>query len=72
MRLDQYLVENGYFVSRARAQGAIKAGLVSVDGVVAVRPSQKISAGDAVSVAGDVHPYVSRGGVKLEAALLTM
>ncbi len=72
MRLDQYLVENGYFASRARAQGAIKAGLVSVDGVVAVRPSQMISAGDAVSVAGDVHPYVSRGGVKLEAALRTM
>ncbi|MFQ5563185.1 MAG: TlyA family RNA methyltransferase [Parvularculaceae bacterium] len=72
MRLDLYLVENGFFESRARAQGAIKAGLVRVDGAVAPKPSQAVGEGAEISVEGDVHPFVSRGGVKLEAALRTM
>ena len=72
MRLDTHLVERGNFPSRARAQAAIKAGLISVNGVVATKASQTVSSGDAVAVEGDVHPYVSRGGVKLEAALRSL
>ncbi len=72
MRLDQYLVEQGLFESRARAQAAIKAGLVRVNGAVAAKPSQTVSADADVAVEGDVHPYVSRGGLKLEAALKAM
>ena len=69
MRLDQYLVLKGLAESRARAQAAIAAGLVTVDGAVAEKPAQKIGEGAAVAVAGAAHPYVSRGGVKLAAAL---
>jgi len=70
-RLDQSLVERGAFASRARAQAAIKAGLVSVDGVIAVKASAPIAEDARVCVAGDVHDYVSRGALKLEGALGT-
>lgn len=68
-RLDQLLVERGAFPSRARAQGAIKAGLVRVDGVVAKKPAAAVRAEAEIVVEGDVHDYVSRGALKLEAAL---
>jgi 23S rRNA (cytidine1920-2'-O)/16S rRNA (cytidine1409-2'-O)-methyltransferase len=69
MRLDAYLVQHGCFESRARAQAAVKAGLVRIGGAVATKPSASVPAGAEVNVDGDIHPYVSRGGVKLEAAL---
>ncbi len=72
MRLDQYLIDAGRFASRARAQAAIRAGLVRVAGAVAQKSSLKVAPGAVVVVDGDVHPYVSRGGVKLDAALRTM
>jgi 23S rRNA (cytidine1920-2'-O)/16S rRNA (cytidine1409-2'-O)-methyltransferase len=68
MRADQLLVNRGLFESRARAQAAISAGLVIADGVPVRKPSQPISE-DAALIAKPAHPYVSRGGVKLEAAL---
>jgi 23S rRNA (cytidine1920-2'-O)/16S rRNA (cytidine1409-2'-O)-methyltransferase len=67
-RADRILVARGLFESRARAQAAIAAGLVTADGVVVRKPSEAISAG-AVIAAEAEHPYVSRGGVKLAAAL---
>lgn len=69
MRLDQYLVQQGLAESRARAQEAIAAGLVSVNGAAAKKPSQKVGEGEEVVVSGAPHPYVSRGGMKLAAAL---
>lgn len=69
MRLDHYLVQTGLAESRARAQEAIAAGLVIVNGAVAAKPAQKIAEGAEVQVTGAAHDYVSRGGVKLEAAL---
>ena len=69
MRLDLYLVEKGLAASRARAQSAIAGGLVTVNGTVAGKPSRKIGPDDAVSLAGEIMPWVSRGGLKLEAAL---
>lgn len=68
MRADQYLTVNNYYDSRARAQAAIKAGLVFVDGKRVKKPSEKIKDG-AVITAGQEHPWVSRGGVKLDHAL---
>ena len=68
MRADQYLTTHGHYDSRARAQAAIKAGLVSVDGKAVKKPSEKIKTG-AVVTAGREHPWVSRGGVKLDHAL---
>ena len=68
MRADQYLTTHGHYDSRARAQAAIKAGLVSVDGKRVKKPSEKIPEG-AVITAGKEHPWVSRGGMKLDHAL---
>lgn len=68
MRADLYLTAQGFYESRARAQAAIKAGLVKVDGKPLKKPSDKI-AGGATIEATDEHPWVSRGGVKLAHAL---
>jgi 23S rRNA (cytidine1920-2'-O)/16S rRNA (cytidine1409-2'-O)-methyltransferase len=67
-RADVVLVERGFFASRARAQEAIAAGLVTVNGTVIRKSSDSVPA-DAVITAEQPHPYVSRGGVKLAAAL---
>ncbi|MGO4387175.1 TlyA family RNA methyltransferase [Microvirga sp. 2YAF29] len=67
-RADVVLVERGFFQSRARAQEAITAGLVTVNGI-AVRKASETVPDDAVFTAVQPHPYVSRGGVKLAAAL---
>ena len=64
MRLDKYLVEEGYFESRNRAHDAIKAGQVMVDGKKP-KPSAKIDENSLVEVA-DEKFYVSRAARKLE------
>ena len=68
IRADRLLVERGHFESRARAQGAIAAGLVRADGRVVARASDLV-APDARIEAEAPHPFVSRGGLKLVAAL---
>ncbi len=67
-RADRVLVARGLFESRARAQAAIAAGLVTADGSPVRKASDEISLA-AVINAQSPHPYVSRGGVKLAAAL---
>jgi 23S rRNA (cytidine1920-2'-O)/16S rRNA (cytidine1409-2'-O)-methyltransferase len=67
-RADILLVERGVFDSRARAQAAIAAGLVSVGGFALGKASEPIP-DDADIEARAPHPYVSRGGVKLASAL---
>ena len=67
-RADLLLVERGLFESRARAQAAIEAGLVTANDKQVAKPSETIAT-DAVLQAQPAHPYVSRGGVKLAAAL---
>lgn len=67
-RADRLLVERGLFDSRAKAQAAIAAGLVTADGKPVRKASDEIPI-DAVIEATPAHPYVSRGGVKLAAAL---
>jgi 23S rRNA (cytidine1920-2'-O)/16S rRNA (cytidine1409-2'-O)-methyltransferase len=67
-RADRLLVERGLLDSRARAQAAIAAGLVTADGVPVRKASDAISTAAAIEAAPE-HPYVSRGGVKLAAAL---
>lgn len=68
MRADKYLVENGYFETRAKAQAAIAAGCVRIDGRVVDKASARIAPG-AVIEAEPAHPYVSRAALKLAAAL---
>ena len=70
MRIDLYLTEAGYTPSRKKAQDLIDAGAVTVDGAVVKKSSMPINEG----VPHEVHieqvfRYVSRGGMKLEAAL---
>jgi 23S rRNA (cytidine1920-2'-O)/16S rRNA (cytidine1409-2'-O)-methyltransferase len=67
-RADVLLVERGLFESRARARAAIEAGLVTANQRPVAKASDTIEA-DAVLQAEPAHPYVSRGGVKLAAAL---
>jgi 23S rRNA (cytidine1920-2'-O)/16S rRNA (cytidine1409-2'-O)-methyltransferase len=68
MRVDRLLVERGLFESRAKAQAAIDAGLVAANDVPVTKASAEI-ARDATLRATPAHPFVSRGGVKLAAAL---
>ncbi|RKQ70851.1 23S rRNA (cytidine1920-2'-O)/16S rRNA (cytidine1409-2'-O)-methyltransferase [Litorimonas taeanensis] len=70
MRADQYLVTHGHYESRARAQSAIKAGKVTVDGAVVRKASQTIPIAAVVNAEPE-HPWVSRGGIKLAYALDT-
>ena|SRR5579863_3032682 len=67
-RADRLLVERGLFESRARAQAAISAGLVTANGRPVRKASEDISS-TAIIEAKPAHAYVSRGGVKLAAAL---
>ena len=67
-RIDRLLVERGLFESRSKAQAAIEAGLVTADGRTVTKTSTEIPTG-AKLLASAAHPYVSRGGLKLAAAL---
>ena len=67
-RVDVMLVERGVFESRAKAKAAIEAGLVTVDGAVVRSPAQYVAAGAELNGV-PAHPWVGRGGVKLDHAL---
>ena len=68
-RLDVLLTELGLAKSRARAQGLIMAGRVSVDGIVVSKAGTAIAEDATIRLAEPDHPYVSRGALKLVAAL---
>ncbi|QUD88607.1 TlyA family RNA methyltransferase [Phenylobacterium montanum] len=67
-RADLLLVERGLFESRAKARAAIEAGRVAVDGRVLAKPAELVDAGAEI-VAKPAHPWVGRGGLKLDHAL---
>ncbi len=67
-RADRLLVARGLFDSRAKAQAAIAAGLVTADDVPVRKASDEISV-DARLTAAPAFPWVSRGGIKLAHAL---
>lgn len=68
-RLDLLLTERGYAETRTKAQAIIMAGQVYVEGQKADKPGISYEDNVAIEVRGDVCPYVSRGGLKLEKAL---
>ncbi len=70
-RLDIVLVEKGLIRSRDRAKTMIMAGKVMVNDMVADKPGTQVSMDAVIKVKEDDHPYVSRGGLKLEKALNT-
>ena len=67
-RLDRLLVERGLAGSREKAQALIMAGEVTVEGQKAVKPGHSVEVSSKIEVTGKA-PYVSRGGLKLAAAL---
>jgi len=64
MRLDNYLVQNGFIESRTKAQNIIKEGLVSVNEKLIKKPAFKVEEGDVVRVS-EHKSYVSRAAYKL-------
>ena len=68
-RLDKALVERGLVVSRERAQAMILAGRVLVNEQKVDKPGAAVAEGAAIRLLGEDMRYVSRGGLKLEAAL---
>jgi 23S rRNA (cytidine1920-2'-O)/16S rRNA (cytidine1409-2'-O)-methyltransferase len=68
MRADQLLVAKGLAESRARAQAAIEAGGVTADGSPVTKAAQLLEESAALTLEPP-HPWVSRAGVKLDAAL---
>ncbi|MDM8010346.1 MAG: TlyA family RNA methyltransferase [Parasphingorhabdus sp.] len=68
-RVDQLLADRGLAESRAKAQAYIMAGLVSVAGKKIDKPGHKIASDAAIELKGKDHPWVSRGGIKLDHAL---
>ena len=69
MRADVALVARGMAASREKSQALIGAGLVRLNGIPLTKPSTKVNEADRLDVCGADHPYVSRGGLKLEKAL---
>lgn len=72
LRVDQVLVQKGLAESRARAQALLLAGVVSVNGQRVDKAGTLVGPDAEVTVRGQDHPYVSRGGVKLEGALVEL
>lgn len=68
-RLDVLLVEKGLYDSREKAKAAIMAGLVLVDNERIDKAGTKVKIESNIIVKGELHPYVSRGGLKLEKAI---
>ncbi|GAB4519106.1 MAG: TlyA family rRNA (cytidine-2'-O)-methyltransferase [Anaerolineae bacterium] len=68
-RLDIVMHQRGLAPSREKARGMIMAGEVSVNGVMVDKPGVRVNDGDTVTVQSKPR-FVSRGGEKLEGALL--
>ncbi len=68
-RLDQILVERGLVATRSRAADLVRLGAVIVQGVTAAKPGALFVPDVGLSVDESASPFVSRGGLKLAAAL---
>lgn len=68
-RIDVLLVERGLCETREKAKRAIMAGLVYSNETRLDKPGEKVGEDIPLTVKGNVSPYVSRGGYKLEKAL---
>lgn len=68
-RLDRLLVVRGLARSRERAQALLMSGAVRVDGRMAGKPGTLVPDDVPITVVAPDHPFVGRGGVKLQGAL---
>lgn len=69
IRLDQLLVDRGLTESKSKAQALIIAGKVYSDTKRLEKPGQQVKPEINIEIKGQDHPWVSRGGLKLEKAL---
>ncbi|HEX7930699.1 MAG TPA: TlyA family RNA methyltransferase [Sphingomicrobium sp.] len=69
MRADQLLVSRGLADSRTKAQALIMAGAVFSGEKKLSKPGDMLAEGAALDVRGKDHPWVSRGGIKLDHGL---
>ena len=69
IRLDVLLYERGFVDSREKAKKLIKDGSVMINGKVQNKAGTTVSENDTVELCGELMPYVSRGGFKLEKAI---
>lgn len=67
MRADLYLTENGIAASRQKAKNMITDGVVYADGKQVIKPSEELNC-ETIEIRGEIMPYVSRGGLKLQGA----
>jgi 23S rRNA (cytidine1920-2'-O)/16S rRNA (cytidine1409-2'-O)-methyltransferase len=68
-RADQLVVEQGLAESRQKAQALILAGHVLAGDTPVKKPGESLDAAVELRLKGNLHPYASRGGLKLEHAL---
>lgn len=68
-RADNRLVELGLAQSRERAKALIMEGVVLLDGMRVMKPSDPVREGQVLSLKEDPIPFVSRGGLKLQKAV---
>lgn len=68
-RLDQVILDRGLAVSRTRARNLVELGFVKCDGSIVAKPSMLVALDAEIIITGEDYPWVSRGGVKLSAAL---
>ena len=72
IRLDLLMTEKGMTPNRTKAQALIMSGVIKVNGVETTKSGTLISPDSAIEIIKPAHPYVSRGGLKLEEALKEM
>ncbi|MDA9113838.1 TlyA family RNA methyltransferase [Alphaproteobacteria bacterium] len=69
-RIDKLMVSRGLAKSREQANSMLMAGTVFVNQKRIDKPGQQITKESEIDVKGKIHPWVSRGGIKLEKAIL--
>ncbi len=69
MRLDAALVQAQLIATRTKAKAAIESGLIFYDGKPVTKPALDVQDLAKLEIRGELMPYVSRGGLKLEKAL---
>ncbi len=70
LRLDVFLMENGYAESREKAKSMIMAGIVYVNNQKSDKAGNEVNEKDKIEIRGEKLKYVSRGGLKLEKAII--
>jgi len=68
-RLDVLLTTKGMYESREQAKRAIMAGIIKVNNEIIDKPGTTVALDSEIVIKGEIHPFVSRGGLKLLRAI---